>query len=128
MNLAAFIFFNDDDTLKSTHKFHPDQYYPLKFLVKSFTRPNAEYPIIANMDRALLLSRTCPDYVQHRPLCKHIYLTPRIYRGMETNYGREHVLPQEPREPIGIENDLENEPSPFLKTRFHRNSVSNYKQ
>ncbi|KAG0351528.1 hypothetical protein BGZ54_003203, partial [Gamsiella multidivaricata] len=34
---------------------------------------------------------------------------PRIHRGMEINYGREPVLPQEPQEPIGIESGLEND-------------------
>ncbi|KAI7820147.1 hypothetical protein BC939DRAFT_494784 [Gamsiella multidivaricata] len=34
-------------------------------------------------------------------------LVPRIYRGMAIIYDREPVLPQQPRVPIGIENDLE---------------------
>ncbi|KAI8594609.1 hypothetical protein EDD21DRAFT_393290, partial [Dissophora ornata] len=38
------------------------------------------------MDRSLLLSCSCPDYVKHRLPCKHMYLVPRIYSDVDISY------------------------------------------
>ncbi|KAI8601364.1 hypothetical protein EDD21DRAFT_374660 [Dissophora ornata] len=81
-----------------------------KFLVKSFTQPGAEYSVFVDMNRVLLLSCSCEDYVQQKLPCKHMYLVPRVYVDLEIKYGGDPILPQEPQETqeaIGVGQDFE---------------------
>ncbi|KAG0195928.1 hypothetical protein BGX28_000358 [Mortierella sp. GBA30] len=57
-----------------------------KFMVKSFTGSSLEYDVAVDIERNLLLSCSCADYIRHRIPCKHFYLIVRIFNIFEIKY------------------------------------------
>jgi uncharacterized Zn finger protein len=70
--------------------------------VKSFAESGAEYFVVIDKERKLLLSCSCADYVQHKIPCKHFYLIVRVYLEVKINYIYE---PEQVQDTVDI-NDL----------------------
>ncbi|KAF8959010.1 hypothetical protein BGZ46_001844, partial [Entomortierella lignicola] len=57
-----------------------------KFTVKSFSGSGIEYTIMADIPDSLLISCSCPDNVNNKILCKHLYLVARVTDIFEIRY------------------------------------------
>ncbi|KAF9898841.1 hypothetical protein BX616_003548, partial [Lobosporangium transversale] len=57
-----------------------------EFVVKSSADSGVEYFVAADVEKGLLQSCSCPDYVRHRIPCKHMYLVSRTYDDVDVQY------------------------------------------
>lgn len=63
--------------------------------MRSFTGLGLEYTVAVDVERSLLLSCTCADYVKHKIPCKHMYLVARLFDVFEICYTPDREPPQD---------------------------------
>ncbi|KAK3821219.1 MAG: hypothetical protein J3Q66DRAFT_332843 [Benniella sp.] len=92
------------------------------FMVKSFTGSGEEYTVTVDVERYLLRSCSCPDYVKQKMPCKHMYLVQRVYQGLtlEQHNGPTHTKPARAQETTDVDSKIALPPESIISPHLLR--------
>ncbi|KAK3811035.1 MAG: hypothetical protein J3Q66DRAFT_350829 [Benniella sp.] len=92
------------------------------FMVKSFTGSGEEYTVTVEVERYLLRSCSCPDYVKQKMPCKHMYLVQRVYQGLtlEQHNGPAHTKPARAQETTDVDSKIALPPESIISPHLLR--------